>query len=159
MKVIIAKNQNDIDLCLKVRRTVFIEEQSVPEELEIDEFDTDTAQCTHLMIYDEDNLMGTFRVISEKQNEAHLQRLCILKEYRGRDFGKYALQCADAFCLSNGYSRITLNSQCHAIKFYEKSTPYFPDSLRHRLIRPEHARPAHTSTSGMARRQFRLEQK
>ena len=121
MKVIVAKNQNDIDLCLKIRRTVFIEEQNVPEELEIDEFDTFSASCIHFMIYDEDNLIGTFRIISEKQNEAHLQRFCILKEYRGRDFGKNALQCADAFCLSNGYSRITLNSQCHAIKFYEKS--------------------------------------
>lgn len=121
MNIIIAKNQSEIDECVEIRKTVFVKEQGVPLELEADEFDFKDAPCTHFMIYENDILIGTFRIICKKENEAHFQRFCILKEFRGKNSGRLALCDAENFCLENGYSKITMNSQCYAIGFYEKS--------------------------------------
>ena len=121
MDIKIAKNQNDIDRCLEIRKTVFVGEQNVPIELEADEFDKEGADCTHFMIFEGGKLIGTFRIICEKKYEAHFQRFCILKEYRGNGLGRAALEEAEKFCVENNYLSITLNSQCYAVGFYEKS--------------------------------------
>ena len=121
MNIVIAKNQEDIDRCLEIRKAVFVKEQSVPLELEADEYDFESADCTHFMIFDEDRLIGTYRIICEKKGEAHFQRFCILKDFRGEGYGRAALREAENFCIEKGYSKITLNSQCYAIGFYERS--------------------------------------
>lgn len=121
MEIIIAKNQTDIESCISIRKQVFVSEQNVPVSLEVDEYDNIEADCTHFMIYDGSTLAGTFRIISENPGEAHLQRLCLLKEYRNIGAGRLALSEAEKFCAQNGYTKITLNAQCYAIKFYEKS--------------------------------------
>lgn len=121
MNIIIAKNQEEIDRCLEIRKTVFVKEQSVPLELEADEYDAEGADCTHFMIFDGDELIGTYRIICEKKGEAHFQRFCVLKDYRGEGYGRAALREAESYCVEKGYSKMTLHSQCYAIGFYERS--------------------------------------
>lgn len=120
MEIIIAKNQSEIDECVEIRKTVFVKEQGVPLELEADEFDFETAPCTHFMIFENEILIGTFRIICEEEVEAHFQRFCILKEFRSRNFGRLSLEFAEKFCIEHGYKKITMNSQCYAIGFYQK---------------------------------------
>ena len=121
MNIKIAATQEEIDRCLEIRITVFVREQSVPLELEADGYDAIGADCTHFMIFEDDKLIGTFRIICEKNGEAHFQRFCILKDFRGEGYGRAALREAEKYCFEKGYSKITLNAQCYAIGFYERS--------------------------------------
>ncbi|MCQ2472233.1 MAG: GNAT family N-acetyltransferase [Clostridia bacterium] len=121
MEIIIAKTQENINRCVKIRKTVFVEEQNVPISLEMDEYDFEGAPCTHFLFIENGEDLGTCRIICEHKGEAHLQRFCIHKRFRGQKFGREMLKEIDRFCGENGYKKIVLNSQCYAIPFYEKS--------------------------------------
>lgn len=51
----------DLHEALKIRRGVFIEEQHVSEADEFDEFDTLQEQCQHILVYHENQPVGTGR--------------------------------------------------------------------------------------------------
>lgn len=118
MEIIIANDR--INECLEIRYKVFVDEQNVPVELEKDEFDEQGSGCDHFLIIENGCAVGTFRCMFEDEKTVHLQRLCILKEYRGKDFGRKALEFADEYCKKKNADVITLNAQCYAIPFYEK---------------------------------------
>ena len=69
---------DDINACLEIRRKVFIDEQNVPKELEIDDYDRSNSECEHFLITDNSTNVGTFRLIYDKPEIAHMQRLCVL---------------------------------------------------------------------------------
>ena len=106
--------------CLRIRYKVFVSEQGVPLELEKDEYDEHGAPCDNYLIEDNGEAVGTFRVILDEGTSAHIGRLCVLKEFRGRGYGAAALGfCAEEYC-RRGYEKLVLGAQCHAIPFYEK---------------------------------------
>ena len=111
---------NRIETCIAVRIKVFVEEQKVPLEMERDEYD-DPGKSREFLLMEGSDPIGTFRIIRESESVAHLQRICILKEYRKKGYGAEILNFCDRFCRVNGYDCITLDAQCHAIGFYEKS--------------------------------------
>lgn len=110
---------DDINACLEIRRKVFIDEQNVPTELEIDDYDRSNSECEHFLITDNGTNVGTFRLIYDKPEIAHMQRLCVLPEMRGKGCGYAAMSFLKEECKKRGNSKITLGAQCHAIPFYE----------------------------------------
>ena len=106
--------------CLEIRRAVFVSEQGVPPELEADEYDKPGAPCDHYLLMCDKNPVGAFRVLLDEGAAAHIGRLCILKEYRGRGYGRAALEFAANTYGKRGYAELLLGAQCHAIPFYEK---------------------------------------
>nr|WGD71433.1 GNAT family N-acetyltransferase [Bacillus subtilis] len=77
----------DLHAALNIRKTVFIEEQHVSESEEFDEFDTLQEQCQHVLVYHENQPVGTGRV-RIVDHTAKLERICILKPYRKYGLGK-----------------------------------------------------------------------
>ena len=108
-----------IDECVKIRTEVFVDEQHVPPELEVDGFDATGAPCDHFLIVDEGEPVGTFRCIFES-GAVHVGRLCVKKEKRHRGFGRAALEFIEKYYGARGYEKLTLGAQCAAIPFYEK---------------------------------------
>lgn len=111
--------------CTAIRRRVFVEEQGVPIELEIDEFDEPGSRCEHflMLVHDESGEflpIGAFRAYFETEDTVHLQRFCILKEYRGYGYGRAALRYVEHYYMKKGARRITFGAQCTAVPFYEK---------------------------------------
>ena len=121
--IIIPANDRIKD-CISIRRRVFVEEQGVPEELEIDLFDEPGSGCFHFLMLepgkDEAEPIGTFRAYFEEDDVIHLQRFCILKEYRKNGYGRAALDYVKEHFAAAGAKRITFGAQCSAIPFYEK---------------------------------------
>lgn len=117
MRITIA--QDRIADCIEIRRRVFVEEQGVPWELEVDGFDEPDSPCEHFLMLDGDTPFGTFRAYFETEDTVHLQRFCILKEYRGRGFGRAAMEFIRNYYRDKA-ARITFGAQCTAIPFYEK---------------------------------------
>jgi len=110
---------------LAVRRTVFIQEQGVPEELEIDEHDGDPAQvrsAIHVLAMAGGRAVGTGRLLLDDPpaGTAHIGRIAVLSEYRGRGVGQAIMHALHDLARQRGYSAIALNAQTHAIAFYER---------------------------------------
>jgi predicted GNAT family N-acyltransferase len=119
MNVVIGK-KSDASLyndALLVRRTVFIEEQHVPEEEEIDEFD---QEATHFVLYDEGKPVGAGRFRIVDQGLGKIERICVLPQYRGRGAGKLIMEKIEQFAKEQGIPKVKLNAQTHAEPFYQK---------------------------------------
>ncbi|EYD75715.1 GNAT family acetyltransferase YjcF [Rubellimicrobium mesophilum DSM 19309] len=107
---------DDFDTCLALRWTVFVEEQSVPEELERDEHD---ATALHLLATLDGRPVGTARLLL-KGDTGKIGRVCVLRESRGQGIGAALIRAAVEEIKVLGLRRAKLGSQVHAIPFYEK---------------------------------------
>jgi len=97
-----------------IRRTVFIEEQQVPEALEWDGLD-DT--CQHVLVTDSSgHPMGTGRM----KADGHIGRMAVLKNYRGQGVGSAILDALLDLARQKQCNRVYLHAQVTAIPFYEK---------------------------------------
>ena len=117
MEIVFANDR--VDECVKIRTEVFVGEQHVPPELEVDGFDAPGAPCDHFLIVDEGEPVGTFRCIFEG-GAVHVGRLCVKKEKRHHGYGRAALDFIEKYYAARGYEKLTLGAQVTAIPFYEK---------------------------------------
>ena len=113
------KTEEEFAQCLAVRRAVFIDEIGVPEDIEVDEYDMLNGGCTHFLMLCGGQPVGAFRCLAGG-GSVHLQRLCILSEYRGKGIGRAALARAEQFSASIGACAVELHAKCGAAPFYKK---------------------------------------
>ena len=77
-------NDKEIDICLSIRRKVFVEEQNIPENIEMDdELVQSICVCSIL----NKQYVGTARY-RETSSGIKLERFAVLKEHRGLGVGK-----------------------------------------------------------------------
>jgi len=106
---------SDLDACLALRRTVFIEEQNVPEHEEVDGLD---PSALHVLATD-GRPVGCARILL-KDGVAKIGRVCVLSSHRGTGLGAaIILQCIE-IAREKGAARAVLGAQTHALGFYEK---------------------------------------
>ncbi|WP_144939592.1 GNAT family N-acetyltransferase [Paenibacillus sp. 32O-W] len=122
MKIVEVQTQEELDQCLSVRKEVFVIEQKVPEDLEIDEYDRSPGACSHWLALDGSNPAGTGRWIfyGEEADTAKLQRLAILSRYRGTGLGSRLLNALENSAREAGAQYAVLDGQCHTEAFYVK---------------------------------------
>ena len=114
-----------MDLSLEIRREVFIEEQGVDPEEEIDDFDNlekinDTA--IHVLVFENNQPIATGRLLLDSSDNeyAHITRVAVLLEYRKKGAGLAVMHWLQDMAKQIGRDGITLAAQTHAIGFYEK---------------------------------------
>ncbi|HWO94520.1 MAG TPA: GNAT family N-acetyltransferase [Dehalococcoidia bacterium] len=110
---------------LEVRRRVFIEEQGVPEEEEIDPHDGDPAivrSAVHVLASLDGRVVGTGRLLLDydRGENAHIGRVAVLRETRGVGVGRALMHALQDEARRRGFRGITLAAQLHAIPFYER---------------------------------------
>lgn len=91
MKVIVAENETQLNDALSVRKDVFVNEQNVPLEEEVDQYDTLDA-ATHFVVYSNDKTpigAGRLRTID---GSGKIERICILKNFRKTGAGKLLME-------------------------------------------------------------------
>ncbi|GGK04924.1 N-acetyltransferase [Lentibacillus kapialis] len=103
-------------LAYDVRTTVFVHEQNVPPEVEIDEFD---GEAIHLIGYENDVPIAASR-IRFIDNYGKLERICVLKNQRGNACGSEMIRTMENVIKKEGYKKAILNAQTHAIDFYQR---------------------------------------
>lgn len=96
-----------------IRFVVFVNEQKVPAEIELDEHD---AACVHVIARAEGRAVGTGRLLPD----AHIGRMAVLKEWRGRGVGAAMLNTLIAKARARGDQEVSLSAQSHALDFYRK---------------------------------------
>ncbi|MUV36498.1 putative N-acetyltransferase YjcF [Lentibacillus sp. JNUCC-1] len=116
MQIIIVKTPEQREVAFRIRHKVFIVEQNVPPEEEMDEFD-ETA--THFVGYADGNPAAASR-LRLVDDYGKLERIAVLKEYRGNSYGKQIIQAMEDFIKQHKLPKAKLNAQTHAENFYKK---------------------------------------
>jgi len=109
----VASWEKDRDILRHIRKTVFIEEQNVPIELEWDEFD-DAA--THFLALLGDKPCATARL----KDDGQIGRMAVLKEYRNKKIGSQLLKFILLTAKRRDTSSPFLHAQTQIIDFYKK---------------------------------------
>ena len=99
-----------------IRMRVFVREQGVPAEIELDE---DDSHAIHLLALASGRAIGTARIVL-KPDGAKIGRMAVLKSCRGLGVGPKLLKHALAVAHRHGAGRIYLHAQVPVIGFYEK---------------------------------------
>jgi predicted GNAT family N-acyltransferase len=98
----------------RIRETVFVAEQGVPREIELDEWD---ERCEHAIAYDAARgAIGTGRLLPD----GHVGRMAVLPEWRGQGVGGAILEALIERARARGMRHVALNAQTHAAPFYAR---------------------------------------
>lgn len=117
----ILESEKDRSLGFNLRTEVFVNEQNVPIELELDEKDN-SEHTIHIGYFNGDKLIGVARLIDMDKEVIHIGRVAIDKNHRGEGIGhKLILGCEDiAKNVLNRDFTIELSAQVYAENFYKK---------------------------------------
>ena len=116
----ILKSKEELNLGFALRIEVFVKEQKVPIELELDDKDY-SDNTIHIGYFDDDKLIGIARLIDLDKDVIHIGRVVIDKEYRGKGIGRKLIVGCETTA-KNILKReviIELSAQIQAEKFYE----------------------------------------
>jgi len=110
-------SEEDLNRCFQIRATVFVEEQNVPMDEEIDGLD---GQADHFLLYCGQIPVATARV-RYLNDLAKIERVAVLKGNRGHRIGQQLMGFIMADIKKNPQlKRMKLGAQLQVIAFYEK---------------------------------------
>ncbi|MET3683352.1 putative GNAT family N-acyltransferase [Alkalibacillus flavidus] len=105
------------DEAFDIRKIVFVEEQNVPFEEEMDEHDD---HAIHFVGYSLERRPIAASRLRFTDEYGKLERIAVLKEERGNGYGRDIILAMEEVIRDKGYPKAKLNAQTYAIKFYEK---------------------------------------
>lgn len=118
----LTKSKKEFEEVLKIRKIVFVKGQKVPVDIEIDGLDD---KSKHVIVKYEDKTIGTAR-IRFFDNKSKIERLAILKKYRGKGLGerekKKTFQYVINYCKrkKKKINEIVIHAQYYLKNFYLK---------------------------------------
>ena len=101
------------DLATRIRTTVFVQEQRVPPEIEMDDRD---AVSVHALAFVDGAPVGTGRLLPD----GHIGRMAVLREARASGVGGAVLERLVEEARRRGFREAVLSAQTHALAFYRK---------------------------------------
>ncbi|MFC0406797.1 GNAT family N-acetyltransferase [Roseomonas elaeocarpi] len=101
---------------LALRHAVFVVEQGVPADEEVDEYD---PAATHFVAIHEGEVVGTLRVVLLPEH-AKIGRVAVRQDRRGSGIARQMLTAAMAHCRALGVERFFLAAQIDKLGLYEK---------------------------------------
>ncbi|WP_299399180.1 GNAT family N-acetyltransferase [Pelagibius sp.] len=117
MQIGFVESEAEIALCLDLRRKVFMDEQGVSEEEEIDGLD---PVCRHVLAVDDGRAVAAARV-KTSGDLAKIQRVCVATAYRGQGLGAQLIRyIVDALTGEASLAVVRLGAQTQALGFYER---------------------------------------
>lgn len=138
----IVTTEAELSACLRIRKVVFVEEQQVPLDEELDDLDEVT---THFLATAEpgqppEQALGTARLWITPDGDAKAQRVAVLQTGRIRGVGRALMVALEAEAQRLGHPRVILGAQLSAVPFYERLGyeaygPEFDDAgIPHRMM-------------------------
>jgi len=118
----IAETKEEIKEAQKIREEVFIKGQNISPEIELDGLD---KTATHFLLYYSEaknkkvELVGCGRLRVVDGN-AKLERVAVLKEFRGKHLGQIITKEMIRYAKEKGYKEIYMNAQYYLLDYYKK---------------------------------------
>jgi predicted GNAT family N-acyltransferase len=107
----------EFSYCAEIRLEVFVAEQQVPPEEEMDELD---AAATHILALKDGQPVGTGRLVMLPDGSARVGRMAVRRAARGIGIGSAILTTLLQVAQDGGIQRVVLAGQVQAIPFYER---------------------------------------
>ena len=119
------RTPEEIAAALAVRKRVFVEEQQVPIDEEIDRYDDQPwtrNDVVHVIGTLDGAVIATARLLLDTSagGYPHIARVAVLQEQRGRGYGRGVMLALQDDARARGFAGVTLGAQLHAIPFYER---------------------------------------
>jgi predicted GNAT family N-acyltransferase len=117
-----------------IRFTVFVEEQGVPREIELDEQD---FLSVHAVVFDQEKAVATGRLLPD----GHIGRMAVLEPWRRRGIGALMLKSLMQRAKERGDAEVALSAQIHAVPFYRahgfvaEGDEYLEAGIRHQAMK------------------------
>ena len=134
IKIAKITTKKELKICFNIRTVVFVQEQNVPIDEEIDGLD---SEADHYILSMNDNDIATARV-RYPDGIAKIERVAVLKSCRGLNIGRQLMEFIIADIQKNPVVKtMKLGAQIQAIDFYEKlgfksyGTEYLDANIRH----------------------------
>ena len=108
-------SRKQLDQAFSIRLRVFVREQGVPVEIEMDR---DDKRALHFLALKAGKAVGTARVVL-RHRSAKIGRMAVLKTYRGKGVGTKLLKRAIVTAKRHGAQKIYLQAQVSVIGFYQ----------------------------------------
>ena len=109
--------EEEMKQCFEIRREVFVGEQEVPQDLEIDGLD---PAARHFAVKGDGEIVATCRV-RLMGSAAKIERVAVLKDYRSKGIGRVLMKyIMNELGRQGDIQLFKLSSQSHAVPFYEK---------------------------------------
>jgi predicted GNAT family N-acyltransferase len=121
-------------LASPIRFTVFVEEQGVPREIELDEQD---AVSIHAIVFEQGKPVATGRLLPD----GHIGRMAVLKDWRDRGIGALMLAALMNRAKERGDAEVVLSAQVQAVPFYRahgfvpEGEEYMEAGIRHQAMK------------------------
>ncbi|MBS1156373.1 MAG: hypothetical protein H6R07_2297 [Proteobacteria bacterium] len=118
-----------------IRQTVFVEEQGVPAEIELDSAD---AGATHFLIWD---WQGRPAACARLLAEGKVGRMAVLPQWRGQGLGERLLQAVMQEAKMRGWFELRAAAQASVTGFYAKAgfepvgDPFEAAGIAHQMMR------------------------
>ena len=108
-----------LEAALSVRRAVFVDEQGVPEDRELDGLDEDAI---HFVACDGDEAIGVARLRAYDNGCAtgKIERVAVLENRRGDGIGRELMAAAEETAAGVGYDELVLHAQAPVVAFYRR---------------------------------------
>ena len=103
-----------LQAAFNLRREVFVVEQNVPLELEIDEHD---ASAIHFVMRQGEGVVATLRLLSYG-DQIKIGRVAVKQPLRRQGLGTKLMQRGIRYAVESGFSTAILDSQVTSMPFY-----------------------------------------
>lgn len=118
LQIVAIENDAQMKQAWEIRRRVFIEEQHVPEEIEMD---ADDAHAFHALALLDGKPAGCGRFVAHGDDEVKIGRMAVLADLRVNGIGREVLLFLMRIARERGYRHAILHAQMTAEGFYLKN--------------------------------------
>ena len=111
----LVENESELEAAIQVRFRVFVSEQAVPPEEELDEAD---ATASHAIALFEGRVVGTGRLQHREDDTVQIGRMAVDAAWRRKGIGGRILEFLEEAARNEGIRHSVLNAQEYVKSFY-----------------------------------------
>jgi predicted GNAT family N-acyltransferase len=115
IEIKLAEEDTNLEAAIRLRFQVFVGEQSVPPEEEMDEAD---AGATHAVALHQGQVVGTGRIVGMDATTAQIGRMAVDATWRRQGIGGRILEFLEETARAEGASVVVLHAQEYVKSFY-----------------------------------------
>ena len=111
----LVESETELEAAIGVRFRVFVSEQKVPPEEELDD---DDATATHVIALHQDRIVGTGRLLVRDEATAVIGRMAVDQIWRRKGIGGLILEFLEEEARAQGFRQSVLHAQEYVKSFY-----------------------------------------
>lgn len=136
----LVESGRELAAAFKVRKEVFVEEQGISEDIELDNQD---SEALHMVVKDGGRVIGTARVLFPAPGVAKIERMAILRPFRRKGIGSRIISFLNTELKNRQIRKAVLHAQYSSVAFYkscgfvESGLPFSEAGIRHLRMEKE----------------------